>query len=260
MPKTRRLGRAGYGWIRDIPDPRDFRYAAVRPSSLVPPVSVDLLSLCSPIVDQEDLGSCTANALASALSILMHKDIGHSVDFSRLYIYWNEREMEGTIHDDAGAMIRDGVKSLVARGACFEINWPYDVSKFTVQPEFGCYTQGAQFRVTAYHRLDNSDLSDLLTCLAEGFPFVGGITIFDSFESNAVAKTGIIPMPKSHESNLGGHAVCFTGYDQRTRRFRVRNSWGTEWGDKGYFEIPFDYITNPDLADDFWTLRAGSHI
>jgi len=93
-------------------------------------------------------------------------------------------------------------------------------------------------------------------CLAEGYPFVFGFTVYESFESPAVAKTGVLDMPKPQEKTLGGHAVMAVGYDDKAKRFLVRNSWGSDWGLKGYFTIPYDYLDSRNLADDFWTIRA----
>jgi C1A family cysteine protease len=92
-------------------------------------------------------------------------------------------------------------------------------------------------------------------CLASGYPFIFGFTVYDSFESDAVAKTGIVPMPSKTELVLGGHAVMAVGYDDSKKWFIVRNSWGEDWGDKGYFYIPYDYLTNKNLASDFWTIK-----
>ena len=94
-------------------------------------------------------------------------------------------------------------------------------------------------------------------CLAEGFPFVFGFTVYESFESQQVARTGIVSMPQRGERVVGGHAVVAVGYHDTEKRFIVRNSWGTGWGMKGYFTIPYDYLSNPNLAEDFWTVRRG---
>ena len=93
-------------------------------------------------------------------------------------------------------------------------------------------------------------------CLAEGFPFVFGFTVYDGFESASVAKSGKLNLPKPGEKVLGGHAVCAVGYDDKAKRVIVRNSWGTDWGMKGFFTMPYDYVSNSSLADDFWTLRG----
>jgi C1A family cysteine protease len=245
---------AWYGWVPDRPDQRDKLYAAIAKPPKKLPASVDLRPGCSPVEDQGQLGSCTANALVGNLEFL-EKKAGQTVtDLSRLFIYYNERAMEGTINEDSGAMIRDGVKSLVKQGVCAEKKWPYVITKFAVKPPASCYREALKHQVLSYHRI--LTLQQMKQCLAEGYPFVFGFTVYDGFESATVAKTGKLDMPKPTEKVLGGHAVTAVGYDDATKRFLVRNSWGTDWGLKGYFTMPYDYASNNNLADDFWTLRA----
>jgi C1A family cysteine protease len=239
-----------YGWIPDRPDHRDFLYSAIAPKVKLP-LKVDLRNECSSIENQGHLGSCTANALAGNLQFLERVSGQIYKDVSRLFIYYNERALEGTIGFDSGAMIRDGIKGLAKYGVCPESSWPYDISKFTRKPSAACYKEGLKRRIVSYHRLQT--LGEMLNCLAEGFPFVFGFTVYESFESLKVAQTGRVPMPKKSERALGGHAVMAVGYDQKQKRFIVRNSWGPEWGQAGYFTMPYAYVET--LADDFWTIR-----
>jgi C1A family cysteine protease len=245
--------KLGYGWVPDLPDQRDFLYGALRKAPRALPASTDLRNHCSPVENQGNLGSCTGNALAGAVEFLERKDGVAFENVSRLFIYYNERVIEHTVSQDAGAMIRDGIKSLVKQGVCAETRWPYVVSKFAVKPSAGCYKEALTHQVVAYARL--LTLQDMRACLADGYPFVFGITVYDSFESSQVAKTGVVPMPKSSEKVLGGHAIMAVGYNDIQKRFLIRNSWGTGWGMKGYFTIPYDYVGNRNLADDFWTIR-----
>jgi C1A family cysteine protease len=252
MPKSN--VNSWYGWVPDRPDYRDKLYAAIAAPPKKLPTKVDLSAGSSPVEDQGQLGSCTANALVGNLEFLERK-AGHKVvDLSRLFIYYNERAMEGTIGEDAGAMIRDGVKSLVKQGVCTEKLWPYNIAKFTQKPPPACFKTASDHQVTSYHRI--LGLQQMKRCLAEGYPFVFGFSVYDGFESAAVAKTGKLNLPKAGEQQLGGHAVCAVGYNDSTKRMLVRNSWGADWGLKGYFTMPYDYIANNNLADDFWTLRA----
>ena len=245
---------AWYGWVPDRPDFRDKLYASISAPPKTLPPKVDLSAGCSAVEDQGQLGSCTANALVGNLEFL-EKKAGHPVtDLSRLFIYYNERAMEGTVGEDSGAAIRDGVKSLVKLGVCTEKIWPYTISKFALKPPAPCYKDAANHQATSYHRVVG--LSQMRQCLAEGYPFVFGFTVYTAFESATMAKTGKLNLPKTGEKNLGGHAVCAVGYNDSTKRLLVRNSWGADWGLKGYFTIPYDYVTNNNLADDFWTLRA----
>lgn len=247
--------KQGYGWVPDLPDQRDHVYGVVRKPAAKLPSSVDLRPKCSPVEDQGNLGSCTGNALAGAVEFLEKKDGVRFVNVSRLFIYYNERVTEHTVNEDAGAMIRDGIKALVKQGVCSEKKWPYVVSKFTNKPSSACYKEASDHQVTAYARIQTLD--EMRGCLAEGYPFVFGFTVYESFESDQVAKTGVAPMPKPKEKVLGGHAVLAVGYDDAQKRFLVRNSWGTGWGMKGYFTLPYDYLADRNLSDDLWAIRRG---
>ena len=261
MPAAKRGARRietgfkfGYGWVPDLPDHRDMMYGAVRRMPATLPRSVDLRPHCSPVEDQGQLGSCTGNAIAGAVEFLEKKDGAAFINVSRLFIYYNERVIEHTVNSDSGAMIRDGIKSLMKQGVCSEKKWPYVISKFTNKPSPACFKEALNHQVQAYARLQTVD--EMRACLADGYPFVFGFTVYEGFESPAVAKTGVLPMPnKSKEKMLGGHAVLAVGYDDAQQRFLVRNSWGTGWGMRGYFTMPYDYVGDRNLSDDFWTIR-----
>ncbi|TGE33857.1 C1 family peptidase [Desulfosporosinus sp. Sb-LF] len=238
----------------DTEDLRDRVYrATVYKTKTVLPKSVDLRSGCSQIVDQGELGSCTANAIASGLREYWENKVGSLTLLSRLWLYWEERYLEGTVSEDAGAIIRDGMKILQQLGCAPEADWPYDISKFTQTPPVKATTDAAQFKINEYHRV--TDLTSLKTALAEGYPVVIGIKVFESFESDKVAQNGIIPLPKLWEKFLGGHAVLAVGYKDEVRKGQgyviCRNSWGESWGDKGYFYLPYDYFAN--YVTDMWT-------
>lgn len=196
-------------------------------------------------------GNCTAQALAGNIEFLDNKIDSLYTDVSRLFIYYNERALIDTIDYDSGAMLRDGIKTLKNDGVCHEEVWPYIVSKFDKKPPQKCYAEAKQHLVQSYHRI--YALGEMLTCLAEGYPFIFGFTVYESFESPKVKKTGIVNMPKKGEVTLGGHAVMAVGYDKANKRFLVRNSWGKSWGIGGYFTMPFEYLEA--LAEDFWTIR-----
>lgn len=244
-----------YGWLPDLPDHRDFLYSAVAPKLTKLPPKVDLRSGCSAVEDQGQLGSCTANALVGVLEFLEKKDGGACTDLSRLFVYYNERVMEGTVDQDSGAFIRDGIKSLSKQGVCPEKQWPYKIATFKKKPTPACYTQAKKHRITTYRRLNLLD--EMRTCLADGFPFVFGFTVYDSFESAAVAQSGVVNLPLPKEKVIGGHAVMAVGYNDAQQRFIIRNSWNTDWGMKGYFTMPYEYLSDRNLSDDFWTVRSA---
>lgn len=254
-----------YNWVPDLPDHRDLRLRLIR-SDL--PSAVDLRPKCPPVVNQGNVGSCTGNALAGALGFLELQEQNAGLQnqaeefsaagfqpFSRLFIYYNERDIEGDTDQDGGAQIRDGVKSLANLGSCSELTWPYDEAEEFQKPSPEAYNEALNHKITSYLSLDETDASNLKGCLAAGFPFVFGFSVFQSFESAAVVQTGEVPMPSPDESCLGGHAVLAVGYDDQKGHFIVRNSWGEAWGDNGYFYLPYSYVTSPDLASDFWTIR-----
>lgn len=242
--------KRSFGWVPDRPDQRDYLYSVIRPVVRLPK-EVDLTSFCSAVENQGMLGSCTANALAGNLEYLDHKIDDEYTDVSRLFIYYNERVLEGTVDYDSGASLRDGIKTLRNNGACWEKTWPYLIERFTYRPPERCYIEAKKHRIESYHRISN--LNEMLTCLAEGFPFIFGFTVYESFETQVVAKTGIVNMPRKKEKVLGGHAVMAVGYNHKKKRFLVRNSWGADWGMNGYFTMPYQYLEI--LAADFWTIR-----
>jgi C1A family cysteine protease len=244
-----------YGWLPDLPDARDHMYAAPPRVLADLPKQVDLRPQCPAVLDQGELGSCTANAIANAhLFDQLKQKVAKSFPPSRLFIYYNERVMEGTVDTDAGAMIRDGIKSIAQQGVCPESMWLYVIAKFRTKPPKKCYQEALKHQALTYQRLIQS-LSQLKGCLAAGYPFVFGFTVYESFESQDVAKTGTVPMPAPKEKVLGGHAVLAVGYDDAKQRFSVMNSWGTGWGLKGYFTMPYSYLIDSHLAADFWTVR-----
>jgi C1A family cysteine protease len=248
-----------YGWKRSLPDHRDLIYSP--PEHLMAkaiPSSVDLRSGCPAVVDQGNLGSCTANAIAALVEFLFKKENKPYFTVSRLFIYYQERLLEGTISYDAGAEIRDGMKVVNTYGAPHESLWPYIISRFTNRPSSSVYKDGLSHKVIQYQKIDNTNMAAMKACLASGYPMVGGFSVYDSFESNSVAATGIVPYPAQSEQLLGGHAIMVVGYNDSTQRFICQNSWGTSWGDHGFFYMPYAYLSNGNLADDFWTATLAN--
>ena len=258
---------ARYGWTPDLPDARDHLFAAPRPTLEALPPSADLRGQCPPVYDQEQIGSCTANAIGGAFEFETTKQGLPDFMPSRLFIYYNERAMEGTTGTDSGAQIRDGMKSVATLGVCPETEWPYDGRQAdpvsgafpsgdpaAEKPADTCYKDALNHRATTYSRVIR-DLDQMRGCLAAGYPFVFGFTVYSKFESQEMARTGVLSMPGPDEDVVGGHAVLAVGYDDASQTFLVRNSWGAGWGQAGYFTMPYAYFTTRGLSSDFWTIR-----
>ena len=241
-----------YGWRPDVPDHRDLRFNHLK-AQVVAPDAVDLRPKMPAVYDQSELGSCTANSTGGAFQYDQIKLGQPNWVPSRLMIYYLERKIEGTINEDAGAQIRDGIKVLAKYGVAPETAWPYDITKFKKCPTAKVMKLASFHQALTYARVDQTQEA-LEQTLAQGFPICFGFAVYASFESAQVAKTGMVPMPKPDEKDLGGHAVLIVGYDRKRKLFIVRNSWGSGWGDKGYFYMPYQYVLSANLCDDFWAI------
>lgn len=251
-----------FGWLPDLPDARDHIYEPplkVGNTSEMPS-KMDLREYCSAVQDQGPLGSCTAHALLAAFECCKMKQGVKTKRLSRLFLYYNERVMMNTVMSDSGAYLRDGIKSLNKLGVCFEKDWKYSKStkpgaKFTKEPPKKCYEDALNNQVLSYKSITTPYLYNLRLCLADGHPIVFGFSVYESFMSDEVRRTGIMPMPEKGEELIGGHAVMAAGYDNDTRKFLIRNSWGKDWGDNGYFWMPYDYVSRTNNCNDFWTIK-----
>jgi C1A family cysteine protease len=241
-----------YVRVKDKLDTRDHKYKVT--SAVDYPRLVDLRKYCSQVEDQKQEGSCTGNAIVGAMEFLENIQQEEPVRLSRAFVYANELLLEGTFGKDAGANLRDGIKVIAKYGVCAERLWPYTgTTDYKRKPDDPAYADALKRRALRYQSVDQTE-DALLHCLVFNRPIVFGIMVYSSFESDEVAKTGIVPMPKPTEKCLGGHAVLIVGYDRDKRMFLVRNSWGKSWGIKGYCWMPFDFVLNPELADSFWTI------
>lgn len=240
-----------YHWNPDKVDNRDYLYSL---STNKLAKSVDLRPFCSPIENQGVLGSCTGQAIAGAIELL-NKRNNKPTDVSRLFIYYFERLLLGTINYDSGAYIRDGIKSVFRWGSPLEKFWPYIINRFRLQPNDQALQDGLLRKVTLYERI--TDINGCLDALNRGFPVIIGFHVFSSFESTSVRRTGIMSYPnKRRERLLGGHAVLLVGYDSTRKVFIARNSWGTNWGDRGYFYMPYSVIEDRTMSGDFWIIKS----
>lgn len=244
-----------FGWVRDSPDHRDFRYEP-RIRRRLPP-ECDLRSVCPPVRSQGTyLNSCTAHAVAAALQCDLRKQALPEFAPSRLFIYYNARVHEHTVRSNTGVPTREAIKSVAKLGVCPEPLWRYDPPRFADRPTVWCYHTARRCRIASYHRLDRR-LAWMKACLYEGYPFIAGLVCYAGFTGLAVQRTGVLHLPRSTEPRAGDHTILIVGYDDPDARFIARNSWGVTWGQRGYFTLPYDYLENEHLSGDFWTMRAA---
>jgi C1A family cysteine protease len=245
------LTKHSYGRNPDLHDDRDLKYSAPIVHLQALPPSVDLRNQDSPIEDQGNLGSCTSFASGAAFRFDLRKQGLSDFVISHLFEYYNSRKTKGK---DDGATTRDSIKAINTYGICPETEWPYNISAFASKPPKRCYTDAKQDRALTYQRV-SQNLDQMKGCLASGLPFVIGISVYQSFESQDVASTGIVPLPSQYEAILGGHALLCLGFNDSTQRFTVRNSWGN-WGDSGYIYLPYQYLEDRNLSSDFWVVQT----
>lgn len=250
-----------YNHKRDIPDPRDYKFNVAFPNlhTSTLPTCVDLRKdPCIPgVLDQGNLGSCTANATSNALLFCLKKEKLNSLmnQPSRLFIYYYSRLIENTVNEDSGCFIRDVMKAVQVYGACDEKLWPYNISTFTICPSTQAIQNATTHKKFNYYSVQQN-LNSLKNALAQGFPIIFGIMVYESLESDIAIRTGNIPMPNtSKEKLLGGHCILLTGYDDNTKLFTFMNSWGKSVGKNGFFTLPYQYVLDPNLSSDFWTIK-----
>lgn len=256
------LSSAGrrYGALRSVPDARDFEISSFPNLVNATEPIVSLRSFCGPIRDQGQKGSCTGHAGYAMRMLLANKYQGNAnkIIFSPEEIYDQARVLDGTISQgDTGSTGRTIVRVLNLFGACPESFDPYIDQNIGVAPSSEILAAAAPYKAGAYHRL--IDVNDMRSCIASGYGFIVGFSVYDSFESDKTAATGLMPVPKSNEGQLGGHEVFFMGYDDTVQcpnasfkgAFEVQNSWNTGWGRGGFFYFPYQCVTNGILMDAF---------
>lgn len=254
MPPARQdeTGRK-YGWLRDAPDKRDLKFGLSAGAPTATPTA-DLRASFPPVIDQGTTNACTGAASAAVLWTLAQKG---AAPFSALFPYYCARAVEGSIGSDIGCMPRDVIRELAKRGAPAETSWPLHPDILSVQPPLGVWEEAAQHLITKYERLDQTT-AEMKRCLAVAKqPFLFGISVYTSFEAITTAQSGMVPMPDfTKESRLGGHYLVACGYDDAKEAILFRNSYGPTWGIGGYGWLPYAYITDADLAADFWVISA----
>jgi hypothetical protein len=253
-PDGGRIKLGSYRPDKKNPNDKTFQPSQFSPANLPP--KVDLRPYMTPVENQGASSSCTANAMAGAYEYLMNRVKGSSDDVSRLFIYYNARELDGDPDKDEGTYLRSCIKVLQKHGTCSETTWPFDLHRIFEVPHNDAYDEATNFLIEDAYRVD-VDLDSMRSCLAEGYPFTFGLELFGSFQK--AGANGLIPMPDpDKEQHDGGHAMLCVGYSDSDKVFIVRNSWGEDWGDRGYCYIPYDYMTNPELNGDLWSIRRVS--
>jgi C1A family cysteine protease len=254
-----------YPVVKDAPDPRDL---AIAPLNLPPATEsiVDLREWCGPIKDQGQGSSCTAHAASSMREFLYRKYYDQETnktvapkDFilSPQYLYYREREFEGDPTQDAGAQMRTAAKMLNNVGTCLLSEDPYNISAFGVAPNPAQIAAALTYKSGSYHRI-NGGLEEMKSVLASGYTFILGMNVFESFEDDYTARTGIMLIPNINtEKCMGGHAVHVCGYNSLKQVLIIANSWNTTWGNNGYFYMPYSVASNTSLVTDCWINHLG---
>jgi len=285
----------GFGRKRDLVDVRDYTPETPVISNLAKsvkltdsyridklPESVDNRKWCSPIKNQGNLGSCTANAGTSLYEYMERKAYGSAgkyINASRLFLYKTTRFLMGQEGiGDSGAYIRTTLGAIRMFGVPPEDYWPYTDKdpEFDLEPPTLVASMAKEWQSVKQFRLDYSEdteanIKRMKEYLAKGYAMQIGFTVYSSY-TQAEKNGGAFPYPNKDESVEGGHSVLIVGYDDNkeisntsdglTKRcvgaFLIQNSWGKEWGNFGFGWIPYDYFRagpNGDvLADDVWTI------
>ena len=218
---------------------------------------IDLRSYMSEDVESQGMiGSCVTNAITSAIEYISNRATKQFFPMSRLFLYYTARSYEkenGKITDE-GCSIVKALLAAQSQGICLESAWPYYTEKVNAKPTAYAFVEAEKYKIDEFLKI-NPVLDDMLSCLSDGYPFIFGLKITDSFGKLG----GIISTPSQEEERSdvhSKHAMLCVGYNLEKQVFIVRNSWGKEWGDKGYCYIPFDYMTNEKMIFDIITIRS----
>jgi C1A family cysteine protease len=253
-----------FGWQPSLPDHRDYKLVHASTSLMSRPSIFTLQDNMPQVWDQLDTSSCVAHGVAAAFEYNLK--IAGKTDWSpsRLFIYYNSRMIEGCANSDDGTQVRDAIKGLANYGVAHENDWPFNLKEINIKPTWHIYNLAKTNKiinylsVVKYYDDAQKRIDSINTTIANGEPVIFGATLYESFQSDAVANSGIVPMPKVTESMDGGHCMLIVGYNDDEQMYTVRNSWGESWGLRGYCKIPYEYVSSPDLCSDFWIIRSIS--
>ena len=253
------LSKYNLNYVFAEKDDRDLKFKSILSRAIDPkglPASTDLRPEWGAVLDQGELGSCVSNSVAYCVRFCYKKQQLGDVNPSRLFIYYNGRQLAGYPEgEDTGMTIRDGYKSVSTYSVCDETVWAYDIDRFSEKPPQSCYDEAKKRSRIRYLALEN-DVLQIKKSLKDGYPISFGAALFSSFMSSTVAQTGEVPKPDiDKDDRVGGHAMSIVGYDDEKQACLVVNNWGEKWGINGFCWFPYDYMFNKDLCSDFWSLR-----
>lgn len=220
--------------------------------------NIDLSRYCSSVKNQGDVGACTAFASVGLLEFLYNKNEKKVNDLlSERFLYYTTRvDIEKTSpNEDNGAYLRDTLQAMVKYGVSTENAFPYN-EQYNEKPDKKIYDEALNYQVATYASIKGTGknlLNNIKVLLQNGSGFVAGITCFQNFFKN---KKGVIPLP--YGKVIGGHAVLFIGYNDKTSLLKFKNSWGENWGDKGYGYLPYAYVLS-NLVSDLWTVNSAEY-
>ena len=234
-------------------DPRDYKLIVPQKINISSSNTFSLQSKVKTVLDQGQIGSCVSNTFSQYINMCTL----NTVNISRLSHYYCGRAIKGDSSlIDSGLNIRQAAKIISQYGACSETDWPYNTALFNKLPPLSAFKSSLYFKKYSYSFLDQNIITFKSTLSNLNLPIIFGIRVYSSFMTNTVAKSGIVPIPNTTcESLKGGHCILMVGYNDNTQCFTCVNSWGTSWGQKGFFTIPYNYVTNPNLAFDFCVLQ-----
>lgn len=253
--QAKKLTKYKLNYVFEKKDDKDRCFSRFFLQKLTLPPCIDLRSNWCEIFDQGELGSCTSNSIAGHVRYVLYKYSGPAVHPSRLFIYYNGRLESGLpLDEDTGLSIKDGCKTIKKQGVCDEELWPYNVRKFMNKPSPECYETALKCSNFSYYCVPQT-LNHIKQCLAQKNMISFGARLYEGFMSESTSKTGVVQMPKDTEQEIGSHAMCIVGYNDKTNMFAVANSWSEDWGDNGFCYLPYEYVTNPKYCGDFWFIK-----